>query len=122
MLAQILACVGAGAAIFLTYTLLVVVRTEPWYSPQYFIPILGAILWGYPKTYAALTSWSATCMCTCTAHMGSKVFRVPWRQVPPMGAGLAMHLCCWEAPIRVLPSLAMLALVRPQPVYVRLQA
>ena len=43
MLAQILTCIGASAAIFLTYTLLVVVQTEPWYSPQYFIPILGKI-------------------------------------------------------------------------------
>ena len=41
MLAQVLTCIGASAAIFLSYTLLVVVRTEPWYSPQYFIPILG---------------------------------------------------------------------------------
>ena len=41
MLAQILTCIGASAAVFLTYTLLVVVQTEPWYSPQYFIPILG---------------------------------------------------------------------------------
>lgn len=41
MLAQVLACIGASAAIFLTYTLLAVVQTEPWYSPQYFIPILG---------------------------------------------------------------------------------
>ena len=43
MLAQILTCIGASAAVFLTYTLLVVVQTEPWYSPQYFIPILGEI-------------------------------------------------------------------------------
>ena len=43
MLVQILTCIGASAAVFLTYTLLVVVQTEPWYSPQYFIPILGEI-------------------------------------------------------------------------------
>jgi len=43
MLAQVLTCIGASAAVFLTYTLLVVVRTEPWYSPQYFIPILGEV-------------------------------------------------------------------------------
>ena len=41
MLAQVLTCIGTSAAVFLSYTLLVVVRTEPWYSPQYFIPILG---------------------------------------------------------------------------------
>ncbi|CAK0785180.1 hypothetical protein CVIRNUC_008386 [Coccomyxa viridis] len=44
MLVQILTCIGASAAVFLTYTLLVVVQTEPWYSPQYFIPILGMML------------------------------------------------------------------------------
>ena len=59
MLAQILMCIGASAAVFLTYTLLVVVRTEPWYSPQYFIPILGALLWATICTSARLPSWAA---------------------------------------------------------------
>lgn len=44
MLAQALACIGSSAAIFLSYTLLVVVRTQPWWMPQYFIPILGMML------------------------------------------------------------------------------
>ena len=53
-------CIGASAAVFLTYTLLVVVRTEPWYSPQYFIPILGEVL------------WATTCKCACSG-LQSKV-------------------------------------------------
>jgi hypothetical protein len=44
MLAQALACIGSSAAVFLSYTLLFVVRTRPWWAPQYFIPILGMML------------------------------------------------------------------------------
>lgn len=41
---HVTACTGASAAIFLCYTLLVVVRTSPWWEAQYFIPILGMLL------------------------------------------------------------------------------
>ena len=64
MLAQILTCIGASAAVFLSYTLLVVVRTEPWYSPQYFIPILGTILEATSQASACHISWTATPLCT----------------------------------------------------------
>lgn len=41
---QTLSCVGSSAGVFLCYTLLFVVRTQPWWAPQYFIPILGMML------------------------------------------------------------------------------
>lgn len=41
---HITGCIGAAAALFLCYTLLLVVRTEPWWEAQYFIPILGMLL------------------------------------------------------------------------------
>ena len=44
MFLHITGCIGASAAVFLCYTLLLVVRTEPWWQPQYFIPILGMLL------------------------------------------------------------------------------
>jgi ABC-type iron transport system FetAB permease component len=44
MLVQTLSCVGSSAGVFLCYTLLFVVRTQPWWAPQYFIPILGMML------------------------------------------------------------------------------
>ncbi|KAK9840558.1 hypothetical protein WJX81_000987 [Elliptochloris bilobata] len=44
MLAKVVACVGSSAAVFLAYTLVLVVRTEPWWQAQYFIPILGMLL------------------------------------------------------------------------------
>ncbi|EIE21804.1 putative membrane protein [Coccomyxa subellipsoidea C-169] len=44
MLLQTLSCVGTSAGVFLSYTLLFVVRTHPWWAPQYFIPILGMML------------------------------------------------------------------------------
>ncbi len=44
MLLQTLSCVGTSAGVFLSYTLLFVVRTQPWWAPQYFIPILGMML------------------------------------------------------------------------------
>ena len=44
MLMHIITCIGASAALFLCYTLLLVVRTTPWWEAQYFIPILGMLL------------------------------------------------------------------------------
>ncbi len=44
MLLQTLTCLGSSAGVFLCYTLLFVVRTQPWWAPQYFIPILGMML------------------------------------------------------------------------------
>lgn len=44
MLAHIVVCVGTSAGVFLCYTLLLVVRTQPWWEAQYFIPILGMLL------------------------------------------------------------------------------
>ena len=44
MLLQTLSCLGSSAGVFLCYTLLFVVRTQPWWAPQYFIPILGMML------------------------------------------------------------------------------
>jgi putative ABC transport system permease protein len=44
MLVHIILCIGASASTFLCYTLLLVVRTTPWWAPQYFIPILGMLL------------------------------------------------------------------------------
>ena len=34
MLANVVACVGSSAAIFLAYTLVLVVRTEPWWQAR----------------------------------------------------------------------------------------
>ena len=44
MLTHITACLGASAGAFLMYTLTLVVRTQPWWLPQYFIPVLGMLL------------------------------------------------------------------------------
>ena len=44
MLTHISGCVGVSAGVFICYTLLMVVRTEPWWQAQYFIPILGMLL------------------------------------------------------------------------------
>lgn len=44
MFMQIIACLGAATSIFLSYTLVLVVRTSPWWAAQYFIPILGMLL------------------------------------------------------------------------------
>lgn len=44
MFVHITTCIGASAAILLCYTLLLVVRTSPWWEAQYFIPILGMLL------------------------------------------------------------------------------
>lgn len=44
MLLNAVTCVGSSAGVFLCYTLLFVVRTQPWWAPQYFIPILGMML------------------------------------------------------------------------------
>lgn len=44
MLLQIIACLGIATSAFLCYTLVLVVRTDPWWAAQYFIPILGMLL------------------------------------------------------------------------------
>ena len=44
MLTHITGCIGVSAGVFICYTLLMVVRTEPWWQAQYFIPILGMLL------------------------------------------------------------------------------
>jgi putative ABC transport system permease protein len=44
MFLHITFCIGASASLFICYTLLLVVRTHPWWQAQYFIPILGMLL------------------------------------------------------------------------------
>jgi len=44
MFLHIMCCIGASASLFICYTLLLVVRTHPWWQAQYFIPILGMLL------------------------------------------------------------------------------
>ena len=42
MLAQVVACVGSSAAVFLAYTLVLVVRTEPWWQARQYPPFAVA--------------------------------------------------------------------------------
>lgn len=44
ILAEVVGCTIFASSIFLTYALIVVVRTKPWWEPQYFIPMLGMVL------------------------------------------------------------------------------
>ena len=44
MFAEVLSSILASSSIFLTYAMLLVVRTHPWWDAQYFIPMLGMLL------------------------------------------------------------------------------
>ena len=44
MFAEVLGSILASSSIFLTYAMLLVVRTHPWWNAQYFIPMLGMLL------------------------------------------------------------------------------
>jgi putative ABC transport system permease protein len=44
MFAEVLGSILASSSIFLTYAMLLVVRTHPWWDAQYFIPMLGMLL------------------------------------------------------------------------------
>ncbi|KAK9810214.1 hypothetical protein WJX72_006730 [[Myrmecia] bisecta] len=44
MLCHALVSVGSAAAVFLSYGLLLIIRTKPWWQAQYFIPVLGMLL------------------------------------------------------------------------------
>ncbi|KAK9834244.1 hypothetical protein WJX84_004891 [Apatococcus fuscideae] len=35
---------GSSAAVFLVYSMLIIIQIHPWYQPQYFIPVLGMLL------------------------------------------------------------------------------
>lgn len=41
---QALGCIGGSTALFLCYVLLLVIRAQPWWQPQYFIPMLGIMM------------------------------------------------------------------------------
>ena len=92
MLAQILTCIGASAAVFLTYTLLVVVQTEPWYSPQYFIPILGEIHPLLPLLRAGFFILSCLSIDTAERHHCFMSTRLLWAVLLPALAQL-MNKC-----------------------------
>ena len=84
MLAQILTCIGASAAVFLTYTLLVVVQTEPWYSPQYFIPILGEIHPLLPLLRAIFFNLSCLSTDAAETHRCPLSTRLLWALLMPV--------------------------------------
>ena len=44
MFAEVLGSILASSSVFLTYAMLLVVRTHPWWDAQYFIPMLGMLL------------------------------------------------------------------------------
>ena len=44
MFAEVLGSIMASSSIFLTYAMLLIVRTHPWWNAQYFIPMLGMLL------------------------------------------------------------------------------
>ena len=44
MFAEVLGSILASSSVFLTYAMLLVVRTRPWWDAQYFIPMLGMLL------------------------------------------------------------------------------
>lgn len=44
MFLQILACTVVSPVIFVSFALLVLIRTNPWWEPRYFIPLLGMLL------------------------------------------------------------------------------
>lgn len=44
MFLQVLSCTVVTSGIFIGYALVVLVRTNPWWEPQYFIPMLGMLL------------------------------------------------------------------------------